>query len=188
MRRWKGKGGRRRWGPGVLFSGAVPSGQVAGPVAGGAETDLSDAQLCVPSGSETDLSDVERYAIRSFVVLRLRRRLILAVRSICLVHGPSRYDPFCGCFSGHVANVQLASSCGQLLDMVEMLVVWAACGAGCSTTLAGAGRHDVLDGLQLVVQLALDGVRERAGARGERAEAGSVSFEHDSDAFLTCQC
>ena len=31
--RWKGKSGGRRWGPGVLFSGAVSSGQVAGPVA-----------------------------------------------------------------------------------------------------------------------------------------------------------
>ena len=38
----------------------MSSGKVVGPVAGCAETDLSDAQFCVPSGSETDLSDVER--------------------------------------------------------------------------------------------------------------------------------
>ena len=54
-RRWKGKGGGRRWGPGVQSSsGAVSFGKVFGPVAGGAETDLSDAQFCgavaVPSG------------------------------------------------------------------------------------------------------------------------------------------
>ena len=57
VRRWNGKGGGRRWGPGIQVSGAVSSGKVVGPVAGGAETDLSDAQLCGPSGSETDLSD-----------------------------------------------------------------------------------------------------------------------------------
>ena len=60
VRRWNGKGGGRRRGPCVLFSGAVSSGQLAGPVASGAETDLSDAQLSVPSGSETDFSDLER--------------------------------------------------------------------------------------------------------------------------------
>ena len=44
--------GGRRWGP---------DWKVLGPVAVGAETDLSDAQFCgalaVPSGTETELSD-----------------------------------------------------------------------------------------------------------------------------------
>ena len=53
-RRWNGKGGGRRWGRVFQVTGAVSSGKVAGPVAGGA------AQMF--SGSETELSDVERYA------------------------------------------------------------------------------------------------------------------------------
>ena len=54
MRRWNRKGGGRRWGPVFQVTGAVSSGKVAGPCAGGA------AQMF--SGSETDLRDVERYA------------------------------------------------------------------------------------------------------------------------------
>ena len=42
VRRWNGKGGGRRWGPGVQSTGAVSSGKVLGPVAGGVESDLGD--------------------------------------------------------------------------------------------------------------------------------------------------
>ena len=55
VRRWNGKGGGRRWGPGVQSAGAVSSGKVLSPVAGGVESDLGDMQFCgavvAPSGS-----------------------------------------------------------------------------------------------------------------------------------------
>ena len=60
LRRWNGNGGGRRQGPVSQVAGILSTGKVAGPVVGGAETELSDAQFCVPPGSETDLSGVER--------------------------------------------------------------------------------------------------------------------------------
>ena len=50
-RRWNGKERGRRWGRGVQSSsGAACFGKVLGPVAGGAETDLTDAQFLWCSG------------------------------------------------------------------------------------------------------------------------------------------
>ena len=103
VRRWRGKGGGRRWCPGVLFSGAVSSRQVAGPVAGGA------SQICVPPGSETDLSDAERYATQ-FCGSAPAAETDFGGAQCLPCAGPSRYDPKCG--QREVADVQLASSTG----------------------------------------------------------------------------
>ena len=63
VRRWNGNGGGRRWGLVFLVTGAVSSGKVAGPVAGGTaqtlsvfETDLRDVDATQFGGSaaETD--------------------------------------------------------------------------------------------------------------------------------------
>ena len=143
VRRWNGKGGGPRRGPGVLFAGAVSSGQVAGPVAGGT------AQML--SGSETDLSDVERYATQ-FVVLRLRRRLILAVRSVCLMLAPPSPTP--SAVSGRLPTCSWLLL-RVLLDMLEMLGVWAVLAVLFNqfAVLASSWLE------QVVEQLARDGVR-----------------------------
>ena len=44
LRRWNGNGGGRRQGPVSQVAGILSSGKVAGPVVGGAETVLNDAQ------------------------------------------------------------------------------------------------------------------------------------------------
>ena len=58
VRRWNGKGGGRRWGPGFQVAGAVSSGKVLGPVSGYVESDSGNMQFCgafvAPFGSETD--------------------------------------------------------------------------------------------------------------------------------------
>ena len=127
MRRWNGKGGGRRRGPCVLFSGAVSSGQIAGPVTDGAETDLSDAQ-CVPPGSVTDSGDFERVPSGSETDSSDLERCAQAVETYlggaqCLPgEGPSRYDPKCGQREGPTCCLLLL---WVLLDMLEMLNVWA---------------------------------------------------------------
>ena len=63
VRRWNGKGGGRRWGPRTQVSGAVSSGQVAGPVSGHAESGSGNMQFCgavtAASGDETDPHDAQ---------------------------------------------------------------------------------------------------------------------------------
>ena len=89
--------------------------------------------------------------------------------------GPSRSDPERG--QREVANVQLASSAGVSGHVGTDArrvgsfggAVQQACSAG--VKLAGAGGRAAGDGTA-------------CEARGERAQAGSVSFETDSDVFL----
>ena len=63
MRRWNGKGGGRRWGPGIQVSGAVSSGKVLGLVSGYVESDFGNMQFCgpvtAPSGAESEFSDTQ---------------------------------------------------------------------------------------------------------------------------------
>ena len=95
LRRWNGNGGGRRWGPVFQVAGAVSSGKVAGPVAGGT------AQMF--SGFETDLRDVERYATQ-FCRSAPAAETDFGGAQCVSGAGPSRSDPKCG--RREVANVQ----------------------------------------------------------------------------------
>ena len=86
-------------GVGVLFpqvAGLVSSGKVAGPVVGGTAQTFA--------GFETDLRDVD--ATQFGGSLRLRRRLILTVRSVYTFHA-----------------VQLHSFAVRLLCLLDLLAV-----------------------------------------------------------------
>ena len=99
LRRWNGNGGGRRQGPVSQVDGILSSGKVAGPVVGGAETVLIDAQIGVLSGFESDLSGVERDGTQfcgtvAVPVGRLRRASRFAVRGSDV--SPAAEDTFGG--------------------------------------------------------------------------------------------
>ena len=169
VRRWNGKGGGRRWGPVFQVTGAVSSGKIAGPVAGGT--------LQMFSGFETDLRETH-----SFVVLRLRRRLVLAVRSVYLVQAPPAPTP--SAVSGRLPTF-------SMVQMHSFVVQLRAGSAGVRTGDAGHPSRDALvaqrhhsGGCQWHGRRTVSGAVAGSGqqARCERAEAGCCL---DSDVLLS---
>ena len=89
VRRWNENGGGRRWGP--VFPGYWCCVLLVLLLVELRRRLLDSRLIC------------EMWMLRSLVVLRLRRSLIWAVRSVYLVQAPSRSDPKCG--QREVANV-----------------------------------------------------------------------------------
>ena len=213
-RRWNGNGGGRRWGPASQVAGILSTGKVAGPVVGGAETELSDAQFCVPPGSETDLSGVERgdtqvcgavsapggplcragrFAVRGGDVLPAAENTFSGTQ-FCGA-GAVLADPVCHIGSAGAGKGDMrhpprgrAAGFGRLgrHDVLDMSV-------GRAAGFGRLGRHDVLGsavgrvaGHPAVGRAPGMGRRaKRSQVRLERTEAGSLdSFD---DAFLSCR-
>ena len=161
-RRWNGKGGGRRWGPGVqsssvavslqkvsgVYPGETDSGGflLVSSVAGGAETEPGGAQIEY-SAAETDVGGAQiEYSV--------------------VETG-----------SGNVQWDALGTAFGRAADHP------------CSSGGAGAGRHDVLGTAVCCAASRAAGLGRRAKrlqVRFERTEAGSLD-SFGNDAFLSCR-